>query len=59
VLIDPAPARTNPDDITIFANNTGMGIQFAAVGARILELAEERDLGHVIPTEWFTEDTTP
>lgn len=59
VLLDPAPARRRPEDITIFANNTGMGIQFAAVGARILQLAEERDLGHVIPTEWLLEDTTP
>lgn len=59
VLEDPTPARTSADDITIFANNTGMGIQFAAVGSRILQLAEERDLGHVIPTEWFLEDTTP
>jgi ornithine cyclodeaminase/alanine dehydrogenase-like protein (mu-crystallin family) len=59
ILVDPAPARAHEDDITIFANNTGMGIQFAAVGAKILELAEERDLGHVIPTEWFLEETTP
>jgi len=59
ILVDPQPARSSADEITIFANNTGMGIQFAAVGARILELAEERNLGHVIPTEWFTEDTTP
>jgi ornithine cyclodeaminase/alanine dehydrogenase-like protein (mu-crystallin family) len=58
LLVDPALARRQPDDITVFANNTGMGIQFAAVGARILQLAEERDLGHVIPTEWFLEDTT-
>jgi len=59
ILVDPAPARSGEDEITIFANNTGMGIQFAAVGAKILELAEERNLGHVIPTEWFVEDTTP
>jgi ornithine cyclodeaminase len=59
VLLDPAPARKNPDDITIFANNTGMGVQFAAVGSRILELAEKRELGHVIPTDWFLEATTP
>ena len=31
-----APARTGDDEITIFANNTGMGLQFAAVGARLL-----------------------
>lgn len=59
LLVDPGPARKRPDDITVFANNTGMGVQFAAVGAKILQLAEERDLGHVVPTEWFLEDTTP
>jgi len=59
LLLDPKPARSSEDEITIFANNTGMGIQFAAVGAKILELAEARNLGHVIPTEWFVEDTTP
>jgi ornithine cyclodeaminase/alanine dehydrogenase-like protein (mu-crystallin family) len=59
ILVDPKPARSSEDEITIFANNTGMGIQFAAVGAKILQLAEERNLGHVIPTEWFVEDTTP
>tara|TARA_B110000503_G_C7172487_1_gene425020 strand:- start:4081 stop:5160 length:1080 start_codon:yes stop_codon:yes gene_type:complete len=59
VLVDETPVRKDPSDITIFANNTGMGLQFGAVGARVLELAEERDLGHVIPTDWFLEDTTP
>jgi alanine dehydrogenase len=49
--------RTQSDQITVFANNTGMGLQFAAVGARVLELAEQRGLGHVIPTAWFLEDT--
>lgn len=59
ILVDPAPVRSSSEQITVFANNTGMGIQFAAVGARILELAEERGLGHEIPTEWLLEDTTP
>ena len=36
------PARSSEDEITIFANNTGMGIQFAAVCAKVLHLAEER-----------------
>jgi hypothetical protein len=36
-----------------------MGLQFAAVGARILELAEAKKLGREVPTEWFLEDTTP
>jgi alanine dehydrogenase len=59
LLLGNITGRTNPDQITIFANNTGMGLQFAAVGARILELAEEKGLGHVIPTDWFLEETSP
>lgn len=51
--------RANGHDITLFANNTGMGLQFAAVCARVLELAEERGLGHEVPTDWFLEETTP
>ena len=43
----------------MFANNTGMGLQFAAVGARLLAKAEEQDLGREVPTEWFLEETTP
>jgi ornithine cyclodeaminase/alanine dehydrogenase-like protein (mu-crystallin family) len=53
------PARTADDEITVFANNTGMGLQFAAVGARLLAKAEELDLGREVPTEWFLEETTP
>lgn len=51
--------RSRGDEIAVFANNTGMGLQFAAVGARVLALAEERDLGWHVPTEWFLEETSP
>ncbi|MFQ5682679.1 MAG: ornithine cyclodeaminase family protein [Candidatus Binatia bacterium] len=53
------PGRAHPDQITVFANNTGMGLQFAAVGARVLAIAERKGLGREVPTEWFLEDTTP
>ncbi|MGH2928943.1 MAG: ornithine cyclodeaminase family protein, partial [Solirubrobacteraceae bacterium] len=46
-------------DITVFANNTGMGLQFAAVGARVYELAHAQGLGREIPTDWLLEATTP
>ncbi len=59
VLLGDAPGRTSHDEVTVFANNTGMGVQFAAVCARALKLAEERDLGHVVPTDWFLEETSP
>ncbi len=59
LLVGRFVGRTRRDQITIFANNTGMGLQFAAVGARALALAEAKGLGHEAPTEWFLEDTTP
>jgi alanine dehydrogenase len=59
LLLGDAPGRTSPEDITVFANNTGMGVQFAAVCARALKLAEEQGLGHIVPTDWFLEDTSP
>jgi ornithine cyclodeaminase/alanine dehydrogenase-like protein (mu-crystallin family) len=59
VLRGTAPGRAGSEEITIFANNTGMGVQFAAVGARALRLATGRGLGHEVPTDWFLEETSP
>lgn len=59
LLAGKATGRTSPDQITVFANNTGMGLQFAAVGARVLAVAERRGLGHQIPSEWLLQDTPP
>lgn len=59
VLLGSAPGRESADEVTIFANNTGMGVQFAAVCARALKLAEERGLGHEVPTDWLLEETSP
>jgi len=53
LLTGKAPGRTDADQITLYKNNVGMGIQFAAVGARILEEAEKKGLGKEIPTDWF------
>jgi hypothetical protein len=36
-----------------------MGIQFAALGAKVLELAEKSDVGRKIPLDWFLEETSP
>lgn len=51
--------RTSDEQLSVFANNTGMGIQFAAVCSRILQRCEEAGLGHEVPTEWFLEETSP
>jgi ornithine cyclodeaminase/alanine dehydrogenase-like protein (mu-crystallin family) len=59
LLLGGIAGRSNARQITLFANNTGMGLQFAAVGARVLELAEKKGLGHEIPTDWFLESTPP
>ena len=59
LLLDPSLGRTDPEQITVFANNTGMGLQFAAVGAFVLDRAEQQGLGHEVPTEWLLEETSP
>lgn len=59
LLAGTAPGRTSPEQITVFNNNTGAGIQFAAVGAAVVRKARELGLGREIPTEWFLEDVSP
>ena len=53
LLVGQAPGRSTPHQITLFKNNVGLGIQFSAVGARILEEAKRNGLGKEIPTDWF------
>ncbi|HEY7062539.1 MAG TPA: ornithine cyclodeaminase family protein [Chloroflexota bacterium] len=54
VVAGRAPGRTAPEQITLHDNNTGMGIQFAALGALILERARARGLGTELPDALFT-----
>jgi len=54
-----ASGRARPDEITCFVNNVGLGLQFAAVGALLLERAREAGLGHTLPDGWFSEDVHP
>lgn len=48
--------RTSDEQVSLVVNTGTQGLQFASVGGRVLQLAEERDLGRVIPTEWFLQD---
>ncbi|MBI3078191.1 MAG: ornithine cyclodeaminase family protein [Deltaproteobacteria bacterium] len=50
------PGRTDDRQITFLNNQGTQGLQFAAVGAKVYELARARGLGHPIPTEWFMQD---
>lgn len=54
-----AAGRTSEAQITCFVNNIGLGAQFAAVGARVYELAHARGLGRELPIDWFVESVHP
>jgi alanine dehydrogenase len=54
-----APGRKSPQEITCFINNVGIGLQFAAAGALVLEKARSLDIGHELPDDWFSEDVHP
>lgn len=47
--------RSSPEGITAFFNR-GFGTQFAAAGWALYQLAEREELGHVVPTEWLTQE---
>jgi ornithine cyclodeaminase/alanine dehydrogenase-like protein (mu-crystallin family) len=51
--------RAGPEQITLFLNNGGIGLQFAAVGHAVWERARELGIGHDLPTDWFTENVHP
>ena len=53
------PGRRGEREVTCFINNFGLGYQFAAIGALVLERAKEAGLGHQLPTEWFTQTVHP
>jgi ornithine cyclodeaminase/alanine dehydrogenase-like protein (mu-crystallin family) len=59
VVAGTAPGRARPDDITVFKNNAGIGLQFTAVAPRVYELAAARGIGRELPTEWFLQDLQP
>jgi alanine dehydrogenase len=55
VIAGKIKGRTAADQVTMFRSGSGMGLQFAAVGVRVYQLAKDRGLGRRIPTEWFTQ----
>ena len=59
VLAGNVPGRERPDELTLFMNNFGVGIQFAALGACAYEGARARGLGRELPDDWFLEAIQP
>ncbi len=45
--------RKDEKEITLFKNNTGMGIQFAATARKVYEKAREKGIGTELPLELF------
>lgn len=59
LLTGKAPGRTSDRQITLFLNNIGTGIQFAAIGYCAYRACKEKGLGKEIPTDWFLQDIKP
>jgi alanine dehydrogenase len=59
LLAGRAPGRRSPQDITVFKNNVGLGLQFAAVAPRIYELALKAGIGRELPGELFLQEMKP
>ena len=55
IIAGTTQGRIRDDDVTIFRSGSGMGVQFAAVAAKVYELARAQGLGREIPTDWFTQ----
>ncbi len=53
LLTGKCRGRRDEKEITLFKNNTGMGIQFAATARKIYEKARERRIGTELPLELF------
>jgi ornithine cyclodeaminase/alanine dehydrogenase-like protein (mu-crystallin family) len=58
-LVCGAIKRRSAEEILFYHSNTGMGIQFAAVGHKVLNAAREKGLGTNLPDDWFHADLTP
>lgn len=56
VVAGTVTTRADDAEVTCFVNNIGLGMQFTAVGAKLLEHAQARGLGREFPTEWFTQN---
>lgn len=56
IILGKIPGRTDDKQITYFHTDVGLGIEFAAVGAKVLELARARKIGTELPDEWFSQE---
>lgn len=59
VIAGKVAGRGSADDITLFKNNGGMGLQFAALAPAVYERACAQGAGKPLPAEWFLENMVP
>jgi ornithine cyclodeaminase/alanine dehydrogenase-like protein (mu-crystallin family) len=55
IILGKISGRESDEQITYFHTDVGLGIEFAAVGARVMALAKERGLGLEVPDDWFSQ----
>jgi len=53
------PGRTADSQKTAFINNIGVAAQFAAVGAKVYDMARERGIGSELDSDMFLENVHP
>jgi ornithine cyclodeaminase/alanine dehydrogenase-like protein (mu-crystallin family) len=53
LLTGKCRGRKDENEITLFKNNTGMGIQFAATARKVYEKARQKGVGTELPLELF------
>src|SRR5437764_1100148 len=59
LLAGRAEARQSDGEVSLFMNNVGTGLQFAAAGAYVLKKARAQRVGTELPDDWFSENVHP
>ena len=59
MIVGEVKGRNSDAESTVFINDMGLGLQFAAAAGLAYRKAKEAGLGHELPTDWFTEDVHP
>jgi alanine dehydrogenase len=54
-----SPRRPSSTAITVFKNNVGLGLQFAAVASNVYESARRKGVGQELPDSWFLQTMKP
>jgi ornithine cyclodeaminase/alanine dehydrogenase-like protein (mu-crystallin family) len=56
VMAGTRAGRTDPRQVTFFANSGTQGLQFASTAGYVVREAKKRRLGRELPTAWFLQD---